>query len=777
MNSIAVDNNPSSPYYNRVYVVWSNFNLSQPAVFFSYSTNNGVSFSAGVQIGLPQANHYEQGARLAIAPNGDVYCVWATPNIANNNIEDKIAFVKSVNGGSSWSPPSYPLTIGGIRGYLLPNVIRVNSFPTIAVDRSGGTGNGRIYIFWAQKNLAPAGSDADICFSYSANGGSTFSTAVRVNDDALNNGKNQFLPWCAADEVTGKVTVVFYDNRDTSTPDSVDVYAAISPDNGGSFVNIKISDIATRPYPLSGYSDGYFSDYIGVAAYNDVIYPAWTDTRSGLPQIYLSIVTPAPYIVHSTLKDRESTTGQISVQCKITPIGASINSADTKLFWGAGSITDSIIMTQGTGNNWSASFTANGTPSKYYYYIKTKDSQGRESRLPVNAPLQTFSFRTGADTTKPFLFHSPINYSNWALWPDTADAVAYDNVGIDSVWIRWYRNSPSTGIKHFKLNNIAVDYYKGVFNSSLSQITPNDSIFYRVYASDASANHNKDSTQLYAFQVSSLGFFEFGNENLPVSYPFTTFYTDARTDMLLTATEINAVWGNTPARILGIGFCALNTSPQIMNGLTIKVKNTTATTLTGFDNSGWTTFYTGNFSYPTIGWWYFNWATVFIWDGTSNLLIEVCFNNSSVNMNTAVTGSVKPGQTWHQHQDLVSGSGCTDLNGGSAQTKRPNIGLILNAVIGINEGSEQVKEYSLHQNYPNPFNPVTKITFDIPLRSFVELKIFDVLGREVSKLVSEEKKEGKYTVDFDGSALSSGVYFYTLNAGDFVQTRKMLLIK
>ncbi|MCI0473886.1 MAG: T9SS type A sorting domain-containing protein [Ignavibacteria bacterium] len=777
MNSIAVDNNPASSYYNRIYVVWSNFNLSQPAVFFSYSTNNGATFTAGVQIGSPQSNHYEQGARLAVGPNGDVYCVWATPNIANNNIEDKIAFVKSVNGGTSWSAPVYPLTISGIRGYLSPNGIRVNSFPSIAIDRSGGAGSGRIYLFWAQKNLAPAGSDPDICFSYSANGGSSFSSPVRINDDPLNNGKNQFLPWCAADDATGKVTVVFYDNRDTFIPDSVDVYAAISPDNGGSFVNIKVSDHAHRPFPLSGYADGYYSDYIGVAVYNDVIYPAWTDTRDNIAQIFSAAVTPVPYIMHTPLKDRESTTGQIPVFCLIKPIGAAVNAGETKLFFGSGSITDSIAMTQGTGNNWSASITATGTPSIYFYYLKTKDTQGRESRLPVNAPSQTFSFRTGTDTSKPVISHVPPPLSNWITWPDTLKAIVFDNTGIDSVWVRWYRNNPSTGIKHFRLNNITGDFFRGFFNSTRPEIQPNDSVFYRIFAADNSGSHNIDSTGLFSLFIYSQVFLELGNEALPVSYPFGTFYMDSKTDLLIPASEITAVWGNSPGRVVGIAFNILNVSPIAMNGLTIKIQNTNLTSLSGFTGAGWTTFWSGNYSIQNTGWGIFYQQTPFIWNGTSGLLIEVCYNNSSVNINSAVKGSLKPGLTWHEHQDLVSGSGCNDLNAGSAQTKRPNIGLVLNAIVGINEVNEIINEYSLLQNYPNPFNPVTKITFDIPGRSFVELKIFDVLGREVSKPVSEEKREGRYTIDFDGSSLSSGVYFYTLNAGDYVQTKKMLLIK
>jgi hypothetical protein len=282
---------------------------------------------------------------------------------------------------------------------------------------------------------------------------------------------------------------------------------------------------------------------------------------------------------------------------------------------------------------------------------------------------------------------------------------------------------------------------------------------------------------LHMFKISSLVFLELGNENLPVSYPFGTFYMDSKTDILLPASEITPVWGASPGRVLSIGFNILNTSPQVMNGLTIKIRNTTVGLLTGFTNTGWTTFWTGNIALSATGWQTFTQQMPFAWDGTSNLLIEVCFNNSSVNINSSVAGSVKPGLTWHQHMDLLSGSGCTDLNAGSAQTKRPNVGLTLNAIVGINEESTVPLEFSLRQNFPNPFNPVTKISYDIPRRSFVELKIFDILGREISNPVNEIRQEGSYTFEFDGSSLPSGVYFYTLTAGGYVQTRKMLLIK
>jgi hypothetical protein len=83
----------------------------------------------------------------------------------------------------------------------------------------------------------------------------------------------------------------------------------------------------------------------------------------------------------------------------------------------------------------------------------------------------------------------------------------------------------------------------------------------------------------------------------------------------------------------------------------------------------------------------------------------------------------------------------------------------------------------LEQNYPNPFNPSTKIKYQIPVSGFVSLKVYDVLGKEIASLVQEVKSAGIYEVQFDASELVSGVYFYTLKVGDFIQTRKMILLK
>ncbi len=104
----------------------------------------------------------------------------------------------------------------------------------------------------------------------------------------------------------------------------------------------------------------------------------------------------------------------------------------------------------------------------------------------------------------------------------------------------------------------------------------------------------------------------------------------------------------------------------------------------------------------------------------------------------------------------------------------------------ININSEIPKEFSLSQNYPNPFNPSTKIQFSIsrtPLTPLsqrgdnVRLVVFDVLGREIATLVNEQLQPGTYEVDFDGSKFSSGIYFYTIQAEGFIDTKRMILVK
>jgi hypothetical protein len=124
----------------------------------------------------------------------------------------------------------------------------------------------------------------------------------------------------------------------------------------------------------------------------------------------------------------------------------------------------------------------------------------------------------------------------------------------------------------------------------------------------------------------------------------------------------------------------------------------------------------------------------------------------------------------------------------------PNIGLVgqelrrgalsrksvlykINLITDINVIENNLSEFKLFQNYPNPFNPSTKIKFSISEPNFIQIKVFDVLGKEIKTIVNDFKKTGSYEIDFDASNLPSGVYFYRIITGKFSETKKMLLLR
>jgi photosystem II stability/assembly factor-like uncharacterized protein len=284
------------------------------------------------------------------------------------------------------------------------------------------------------------------------------------------------------------------------------------------------------------------------------------------------------------------------------------------------------------------------------------------------------------------------------------------------------------------------------------------------------------------YRTSIAGFGCIGTGTIAVGYPFYTYYMDARTDMLYLASELSSV-GITAGPITQLGFNFTTADTTTMNGFNIKIQNSALTALTGFTSTGWSIAYSGTYKVPGTGWRYINLTTPFIWNGISNLLIEICFNNSVWRQNSNVYSTTAANMVYHNHQDLPTGDGCVGITTGSLQISRPNI-CFSQIISGTGNYNNLIPEkYFLSQNYPNPFNPTTKIKFGIPQHTAlsrgerVTLKIYDLLGREVRTLVNSELQAGEYIVDFDGSDLTTGTYFYRLEAGNYIETRKMILIK
>jgi subtilisin family serine protease len=501
------------------------------------------------------------------------------------------------------------------------------------------------------------------------------------------------------------------------------------------------------------------------------------DYGKGVIDVWAAYQSLGPVITHTPLPNTENLTGPYPVNVSIASTLSGV--ATVKLFWSRNNpvFTDSVLMVKGTGNNWSYNIPGNGTTATYRYYIKAIDSTGRSSTNPAGAPATYHTFLASLDTQKPVITHTAITDVPKVQWPVTVSANVTDNIGIDSSWVKWYKNTPAV-IKQFKLLNTSGSTYAAPFNSVNADVNPGDSIFYRIFARDNSSAHNTDSTALYKFKIINLVDICVGTGTVATGWPYYTFYMDSRTQMLYTAAEIIAAGGG-PGMITQVGFNVITASSQVMNGFKVRMQNTAVGSISSFLSTGWTTVYDGTYTVPGTGLQYVTLTTPFGWNGTSNVLVEICFNNSSYTSNTTVNGTAATGRVAHNHSDLSSGDGCTGITSpGTTYTTLPNICFKLTPVTGAgNNLSEVPKVYSLAQNYPNPFNPVTKINFAIPKQGFVTLKVYDVLGREVSTLVNEVKQTGNYSVDFDASYLSSGVYFYRIESGGFSDIKRMILIK
>jgi hypothetical protein len=194
----------------------------------------------------------------------------------------------------------------------------------------------------------------------------------------------------------------------------------------------------------------------------------------------------------------------------------------------------------------------------------------------------------------------------------------------------------------------------------------------------------------------------------------------------------------------------------------ITVAYTDEFSLQQIQNGDWTT-YSGQDSHSIV---VFDAGTIFLNMGTNDL--HLSSNSPAVDVGTAAgapsddfDGNPRP-----------SGSGF-DMGAYEYQT---------GSDVGDNLNNALPDKFILFQNYPNPFNPTTKIRYSIPsavtsLMKSVQMKVYDILGREIAVLINEEKPAGYYEISFDASGLPTGVYFYRMNAGSFVETKKMLLIE
>jgi hypothetical protein len=161
------------------------------------------------------------------------------------------------------------------------------------------------------------------------------------------------------------------------------------------------------------------------------------------------------------------------------------------------------------------------------------------------------------------------------------------------------------------------------------------------------------------------------------------------------------------------------------------------------------------------------------WDGLSNGIVNDSLGpGGNPFVLSAGPFNLAPNQVETIGFAILNGTSTTDLitKNNQARLKYGTVGI-------TNISTEIPRVFSLSQNYPNPFNPTTNIQFGVPKNSFVNIKVYDLLGREVATLLNEHKQAGTYMVDFNAASLSSGVYFYRMQAGQFADIKRMVVIK
>jgi PKD repeat protein len=335
-NHMWIDNSTVSPYEGNIYVSYTDFGASGYPIEITRSVNDGLSYSTPVAIsGAVNAGSHSQGVNIGTGPGGQVYVIWAIYDSWPSD-ETSIGFAKSTDGGATFVPATRIISnIRGIRTSETSKNHRVNSFPSMAVDMSGGANNGNIYVVWANIGVpgVNTGSDIDVYMIRSTDQGNSWSTPVKINQDPSGQAKEHYFPWITCDRLTGELSVIFYDDRNVSST-QCEVFVASSLDAGATWDDFKVSDVAFTPSPIPGLASSYMGDYLGISAVGSRVYPVWPDNRSGVVMTYTSPfdLSPIPTAAFSASTITpclgatvnfldQSTKNPVSWQWTITPAG------------------------------------------------------------------------------------------------------------------------------------------------------------------------------------------------------------------------------------------------------------------------------------------------------------------------------------------------------------------------------------------------------------------------------------------------------------------------
>jgi len=254
-----VADNTKSRFAGNLYIGWTRWRLTDSQMVLSRSTDDGKTWSKPIEIdahpGLPRDdNGAAEGFDGVVAPDGTLYAIWSQ--------DDEIMLTTSRDGGKSFSRARAIIHTAPIM-FAVETLQRANGFPQIAIDPKSK----HLYVTWSDYR----NGDLDVFLATSSDGGEHWDAPVRVNNDPVHDGAEQFFQWLAVDPTDGSVDVLFYDRRGDPLGKKQIVVLARSTDGGRSFANYAWTD---EPFEASGV---FFGDYTGLAAYGGRVYGVWME--------------------------------------------------------------------------------------------------------------------------------------------------------------------------------------------------------------------------------------------------------------------------------------------------------------------------------------------------------------------------------------------------------------------------------------------------------------------------------------------------------------------
>jgi hypothetical protein len=277
---ITVDDSPSSPHKDTIYVTWDRFDGSASSyngVLVSHSTDGGNTFSApAFASSTAPGPKGDIGADPFVSPNGTLYVAWH--DVQNNEIVE----ASSANGGQSFGPTQTISPTQVAFDIAIPAMAtrRALVYPACGADTSTGPDRGNLYCSWMDETPA---NGTDIFLSRSTDGGRTWSPPVRVNDDPTGVANDQFNQWLSDDPADGSVNMSWNDTRNDPAHLSTDIFYARSVNGGLSFSkNVQVTTAPTNETCCGADLGNQYGDYEGIAAMDGSIHPVWTDRRAAI---------------------------------------------------------------------------------------------------------------------------------------------------------------------------------------------------------------------------------------------------------------------------------------------------------------------------------------------------------------------------------------------------------------------------------------------------------------------------------------------------------------